>query len=353
MTLDAFLDALTLEAFLDGLMMRPRGRIICCNALNSLNDGQCDKAFVGEVFGWWREMFCHRLRAAGTFPIDSDRFDAAAADALDALVLDSLEPGFLGARPPPQFRLRCRRRPKLKSVGADFATVTPVHGLLYHLIPVDERRRMVAGGGVLVAPDPTDPEVDSFALGGEQRVTLRGDPVGPAPRTVGRPHGLVWLTLTGEVAADLSHPGAAEHVRDILGLIHHGEKRALAVLHLAHAVAGMATGRPTFADAGAHRRFKAKADDKRARHRKAWGHTAHLALLAAGSRKIDGRLERVCLPIPTAGLGPVRLTPLGYTKSTRGTMSGKDDDIAFAERLVKAHGGERVIRASLGKVLGF
>ncbi len=362
MTLDEYLDRLDLRGFVTALLHRPRGRIICCNVVSSVEEGQCSGDFARTVFVWWLDLFRYRVSEEARLrrvwaPVRYQEFDDFAADALDALLAGNLSPAFRVGRAVPNFRLCCRRRSQLKSTVHGLANVTPVHSLLFRLIPEDERRRLAARGAISVASArPTEDEEEGFALLGEQTLNLRKDPDGALRRTIGVPGGVVWLTPSAGVAHLLKSNRAADRLRDVLGLQHHLRGRCLAVLHLDDAaVQRCVTARPTFADAGSHRRFKARADAKRNRKRSAWGHTSDLARLAQGAPILDGRPERVCGPIPTADLDPIRITPLGTTAKTRGATSKgatRDDDPAFAAQLVSRQGGRTRLGARIYAILG-
>jgi hypothetical protein len=362
MTLDEYLDGLDLRGFAMALLRRPRGRILCCNLVSSVDDGQCSGDFARNVFTWWLDLFrCRTREEARLRPVDAPirnrELDDLAAEALDALLAGDLPPTFVAGRAVPRFRLCCRRRSQLKSTVDGLANVTAVHSLLFRLIPENERRGLAARGAIsLASVHPTMDEEESFFLSGEQTLTLRKDPDGALQRTIGAPGGVVWLTPSAGLARLVKAARAADRLRDVLGLLHHPRGRCLAVLHLDDlAVQRCGTARPTFADAGSHRRFKVRADAERNRQRSAWGHTADLARLASGAPILDGRPERVCGPIPTEDLDSIRVTPLGRTLATRGETSkgaNRDDDPAFAAQLVRRQGGRARLVARICAILG-
>ena len=367
MTLDEYLDALTLEAFVDGLLERPPGQVICCNIVSGLDLGQYDGGFVALVLDWWLALFDYRLRNPGSLavrgplPLDADAFALVAARVLDELTQSRHDPRFLASRggSVPQFRLKCLRNARAKAVSQGFANVVDVERLLFSTISSRDLRRLAATGGIVVYPGwSPDPEAKAqlkarFALSGEREVELNTRPSGTREPHLGNPDSVLWVSPLLGLVDDLGDSHPAECLRDALGLIHHGADKALAALHLpADLVHRREGGRPTFADAGSHRRFRADADTRRAQGRSAWGCTVHLAHLEAGRKQVDGRMERVVPPIPARDVGKIRVTPLGSTLTERGAPASAANDAAFAERLLRQHGGRTQLRARLGDILG-
>ena len=98
------------------------------------------------------------------------------------------------------------------------------------------------------------------------------------------------------------------------------------------------SARPTFMDAGDHRRFRARADARHRRRMAAWGHTADLAKVSAKAKNVDGLPEWVCGEIDTDALAPTGgkfgFTPLGRVTTKRDhDANTHDNDAAFARRM--------------------
>jgi hypothetical protein len=368
MTVDEYLDALTLEVFIDTLLERPLGQIICCNGVSGLALGHYDDDFVALVFEWWLARFGYGLRDSGEYsdvgplPLDADDFIFVAARELDKLTQAGQDPRFLDSRAAaaPSLRLRCRRNASSKAVAGGFANVVDVERLLFDLISSEDQRRLAATGGILIHAGWTSDRAAKarvtalFTLSGEQEVELNTRASGTRVPHLGNPASVLWVSPLAGLLDDLGNTHPAECLRDSLGLIHHGADKALAALHLpAELVQRRDGARPTFADAGSHRRFRANADTARARGRSAWGCTVHLAHLESGRKQVDGRMERVVRPIPARDVGKVRVTPLGSTLTERGGPASAANDAAYAERLLRQCGGRTALRARLADLLGF
>lgn len=155
------------------------------------------------------------------------------------------------------------------------------------------------------------------------------------------------------MAERLADSVTADQARDRLGLIHiRTEDGALAVLRIPPAaIKSSRYARPIFADAGSHRRFKARADTVANRSRSTWATTADLERLANSKRSIDGLVERVVEPIQDATIGQrIFVQPLGRVTIERGG-DPSDNDQAFATRLHRQHGGVAEIRVRMKRVL--
>jgi hypothetical protein len=162
--------------------------------------------------------------------------------------------------------------------------------------------------------------------------------------TIGRPDGVLWLTPAEGVGPLLAGDRAADDARDRLGLMSYAAvSHALVALHVpGWALGAGEQGRPTFADAGGHTRFKCRADRAANRRRSAWGCTADLARLALEERSLDGLPERVAYPVPAQRLATLDVTPLGPTTQDR-SPTARDHE-RFADRLCARHGDESALR---------
>ena len=347
----AYIGTLTSTRFLSDLCECPRGLVVVCNVLSGLNDGLFDSHFVRQVFDWWHGCLMHQLQAIDEsfFPLTPEQFEKEVLDALNVLLFAPKDPSFRAGSLKPDFLLACMRKPPADPVRGSYCSVMEVQGLIYHLMLTADRRRLGAGRGVLIGGVPGSDEVDAFILAGENSIALR------AGSTLGNPHGVFWATPTVGLRRGMDPASAADRLRDVLGLVHLGEGRALTAIYFpAATVAPGESARPTFADAGGHRRFRARADRSDHRRQVTWGYTICLSRLASGERRIDGRRERVSRPIPTSRVGSVRVLPLGNTLVTRGydRPGAVDDDKSFAERLARAHHGKAAALGRMKAVLG-
>jgi hypothetical protein len=136
----------------------------------------------------------------------------------------------------------------------------------------------------------------------------------------------------------------ATSVRDRLGLIHYEKGDSLVAISLsADKLKGRRQARPTFADAGGHRRFKTIPDVSRNRLQKSWGHTADLLKFKAGDPNIDGTMERVIEAISTDDLIEIDYWVLGFVSNTRG-LEITDNDAAFATRIMSGRSKNTLIK---------
>jgi hypothetical protein len=145
---------------------------------------------------------------------------------------------------------------------------------------------------------------------------------------------LVWITPRDAFDAVIQgRSDKASDSRDYLGLVHHQTNVHLIALHIpASAVKLVESNRPTFADAGQHRRFLVSCLPASFAHD--WGQTLDLAQLEEGSTVASGGAERVAARIQAqhlAGL-PLQFDYLGKVRSSRGM--GDATDVAFAEQLL-------------------
>jgi len=338
------------SAFLDHLLTVPRGRIVAGNILDGLDEGLFGEDLVREVLDWWHGLFVHRI--AGTYGgrLPRRRLEAELMNTLDLLLLEERKPrGFRPGVSKPEFRLRCAREPTKKEADRDFVSVAPAHGFVFHLVSRNERRRLIGKGAIRIEHEPTKGEIDAIVLKGARVVALRHR------RTIGRRGGVLWVTPAKDVKKDMVGPGAADRVRDRLGLIHRVAGEALLAVHLPSiSIKAEESGRPTFADAAGHARFKTRPDRARNRRRSTWGYTLDLERLAGGERSLDGLPERVVLAIPAGRIGRLQVRPLGHLTLTRGAASaarGVDDHESFAGRLGTRHGGPAGLRGRIGALL--
>jgi hypothetical protein len=149
-------------------------------------------------------------------------------------------------------------------------------------------------------------------------------------------HPLVWITprmRLEERIATSDRP--AERARDHLGLVHHSAGTHLMALHLpASTIELVKSNRPTFADAGQHRRFMVLPPEVPAPFPQSWGQTLDLAEFEDSSRLASGGAERVCARIGADQLNGQKIgfEYLGSIRLARGQGSEADD--IFASEMV-------------------
>ncbi len=262
--------------------------------------------------------------------------------ALDNVQLSSANPDPTGCSGKNDLRLR-RRVCTGRLPSAGFETITDNDLFLTHKVDTKDLRRL--SGKMILLP--------ALGAGGSGYKWLVRDPVSVSLRrgkTLGRRTGLLWITQRKEVEPYINFTDAADRVRDRLGLIHYKSRRRLLRLRIRPTMlAGKSVGRPTFADAGSHRRFKAAADKAANRRRQSWGFSADLSLFEGGAKWIDGAPERVVCPLKTEDVESVEIQYLGEVSITRG--SAPNDDEAFAQRLSVRHGYAGGVRRRIENLL--
>jgi hypothetical protein len=313
---------LTKDVFLDKILSDDKGHIITCNILDGLDKALYDKDFVKEVFDWWIDLCNHQGILSPNMILS----------VLNILVFENLPRGFRPYDRKPEFRLKCLRRINL--TGKDATVTTIVSASIIPLLIRPEDLGTFAAKGVefpssgLMNDDSLDaltrlPETD-------RQVQLKDEAAIGGKK-------LAWISLANRLTNVLRRaPSPADEARDTLGLVHYERDVVLIALYYSAEVLDYnACARPTFADAGTHSRFKARADSAINRMRAAWGHTAHLGRFVRGERNIDGLPERVSSPIGQAAMTAspiITLIPLGRLAASRG-RDVNDNDQKYAERL--------------------
>jgi len=329
------------DRFLDDVLGAPQGCVVACNMLDCLDLGLVDESFVADLWLKWYQAFIDRVRAFRR-GVPRSRLQQELMFALDAVLQGPSDPGSDDCTGANDLRLRCVVRGG-PAPTAGFTHATRADLFVDHVMHRDDRRRLVAGAVLL-------PSAGSAAPGfkwrghGPWRVALKDG------ATLGRPGGVVWLTLSHTLVADIASVDAADRVRNRLGLVHHASGVALLAIRIESGVmAGKKVGRPTFADAGSHRRFRSMADKSVNRRRKTWGCSVDLSLLAGGEKWVDGVPERVACPLSRREAVSVEIRYLGETRTDLG--SDPADDVAFAERLSSRHGLCDDVRGRMKRVL--
>ncbi len=311
----------------DLLLSDPKGIIVACNLLHSLDDGLVDKATIQALLDWWFALY--------DSPYASGRTDVEKLlDALDKTVFERQPSGFRNGQSKPDFRLRCKLKAKRSSTN-DVSTTTSLLVFCNHIIH-DEDYKGLTGYHIPSSPvDISDPGIRRAigqlkgCPGGKLRCRLR------AHGTLGRAGRLMWFTE--EHAVQIGKASAADGVRDQLGLVDYKKGELLVMAVVSHGDIKKAGGlRPSFMDATLHTRFRVHSDTKTCNNRKIWGHTVNLEQFANNRSNIDGVCERVCQPLAAKDVHKVNISFLGDVLSSRGENG--DDNVAFSQRLLKHYG---------------
>jgi len=321
----------TLEYFVERLMAGPRGQIIVCNALDGLYLELFDRAFVREVFHWWRALFVWQRTNVHPGSVAPSKEQEVLAESLHLLVHQDLPPGFRTEPACPKFRLRASS----SSMMADACVHVMNASRFVSLMAEQDRRRLAADQLLSVSPER---HRDSIGVATSVKVRLRAGCV------LGPPRGVLWLTR----AATLDSARTADALRDCLGLVHHSTRATLLAIRLSDRSHAEMT-RPAFTDAGGHRRFRARADAALPTA-EVWGRAVDLERFASESTAVDGEVESVTAPIHADSLGPVEVTPFGPITYSRGTGT-TDDDEAFAKRLCSRLGGKESVAYQVKEIV--
>ena len=304
------------ERMIDLLLKEPIGRIVACNIFAALEENlikrellktfleNCLQAFT-EVTVLTTEDLIGQFEdvARGDRPISNRR----------------------------QFLFACTKRTTAMTEDSEFSTVMEIGTLNGYLI---SDSALADGHASFVSnPDPTDPMLRDAIdlLNGRTDIYRSNAYLGGNPN---RP--LFWITPSEMLLAerrDNSLENLGDAIRDLLGLIRYEDSIPLVELRIpGNRLRCQKHARPTFADAGTHRRFRIRPDTSRARQRSGWGCTVHLRLFANGNTNINGASERVVDPAALNADLDVEFEFAGFTETTRGNTI-EDDDAAFAERV--------------------
>lgn len=148
--------------------------------------------------------------------------------------------------------------------------------------------------------------------------------------TLGYP--LVWITPRDAFKRKLSAAAnEAALARDRLGLVHQAANAHLVAMHIpASAIQPVASNRPTFADAGEHRRFLVSPTERPPPYPRAWGQTVDLEQLEDFFELASGGAERVCARIEGMNLTShvLEFEYLGKLLTSRGVSAATDNAYA-------------------------
>lgn len=320
-----------MEKFVDQILSDHRGQIIICNILDGLDEGLYNKDFICKLLDWWKVLYSHMGGSKSTL-----------LSTLNALVFNQMPIGFRKGIIKPNFRLICCRKTRVINDDTELTTVIPVFVFKFIIHKKDMDR--LHSQGVEFPSDEWQPwneeAINSLMNLPDAHRKIRID----AGKTISK-H-LLWYTIKkGFENALLKGTDYADQVRDALGLVHHEQGKILIALHLSgNALKYVNSGRPTFSDAGIHKRFKTRADKLTNKQRKAWGHTADLGHFASGKPCVDGLPERIAEPIGNNALidsPEVHFTPLGKVKMSRGNTVN-DNDQCFVAHLLKSRSVDKL-----------
>jgi hypothetical protein len=143
----------------------------------------------------------------------------------------------------------------------------------------------------------------------------------------------LWYTREEELRSVLdTSADQSNRARDVLGLVHYRDATPVAAIYFSSELLRSGPrARPTFVEAGDHRRFKAHGESSESKRQPSWGRTADLKKFAVGETNIDGCPERIARPAPD--IHQLRFEILGVTRGIRG-IHAKDADATFANVLV-------------------
>ena len=306
---------------IDSLMRCTAGQIVACNVLAGVEHQLVDRAWVKETLAWMGRLGAHADYATPDKLVDAlrDLRSGRVSEGVD------LQDGL------PDIRLRGDTTPRPFQV--DVTCVVPTHVLRSILSPED-RLRLRREGLALPSSEAgfmADSTINEWRGKPASVRTARFNPNESLGRSV------AWFTRRDVFAQTATGTSdRTEEARDKLGLIHHKAGAMLAALHFPRAaLSGIASARPTFADAAHHRRFKTWPDGANARRRRRWGTTVDLQALNANATSVDGWPERVTKEIGGAALGEGRFEfeLLGSVPALQGTAPATD--AAFATRLAE------------------
>ena len=208
------------------------------------------------------------------------------------------------------------------------------------MVMSSEDKRRLAREGLAMPTSPTDFLADSTINEWRNRPrSARIARLDPASSLSHEQHSVVWFTRRDALEEALAEEDAIDHAqrtRDLLGLVHHQQGAMLSVLHFPpRTMSSCLSGRPTFADAGCHTRFKTWPDGGAARKLLDWGNTVDLHALDAAAPSVDGCPERVTKTFQGHSLSnnsTFEFDLLGAVQTPLGRSNAAD--AAFANRLM-------------------
>lgn len=328
--------------FVNELVAENLGRIVVCNVVDGHAEGHLMKIDVKQYFEWWIDLCEHK----GFKSIPSR------LAAMKTLRNGKYPSTFMVGVKRPDFRFRClKRRPRKQRRFRELCST--VSALVLREVIDDTTRDALAAKSIhFPANDRSDCTDDFVRAMMDLPDSLRTGRFG-AGKSIG-PSDVVWITGKPILDEELDgYEQPADRTRDVLGLVHRQPPEVLVVLHFPWAVTDkVRSARPTFMDAGDHRRFRAQAGARHRRRMTAWGHTVDLAKVSAKAKNVNGLPERVCGEIDSGALaatgGKFGFTPLGRVTTKRGhDAHTHDNDAAFAQRMANGRTDPELANALL------
>ncbi len=312
------------KGFVAKLSSHDRGIIILCNMLDGYEDGLYGKEFIRVLLDWWAALYVWRIKSEG-LPTAKELEAERLLGTLNMLLFQPWPVGFRAGLARPDFRLACIANAPATDCDIQYLNVQLQQTVFDFFLKPDALSRVVAKGGMPLHREPgfrrKISKVDLAATDFKDRQLL------------GREREVVFVTPAEGLKKIMSKPKMASMARDVLGLIHQKDSMDLVALSFAcPAIEPSKSARPSFADAGGHRRFKALASQASNKADRSWGYTVDLDLFHKSAADIDGLRERVTFPFAFDDMKDICLYGLGTVDGTRG-QSANDSDVAFATRL--------------------
>ncbi len=313
---------LTKEQVIDRLLCCVGGQIVACNMVDGLENDLIDPAWTANVLAWMGEL--------STF--DDYAQPEQLVQALDDLRTRRYSVASSLPAVPPDIRLGSVDAPSPFDVEVTCVVAAWVLG---NMMSEGDQGRLAGEGLVLPtrSAEISNADVDKWR---GKPASLRKVRLAPAP-PLGDTHSVVWFTRRDALPMGVQGEGTtalAQRIRDLLGLVHHQQGTLLAAMHFSpRTLSACASARPTFADAGSHRRFKTWPDSVSARNQRSWGSTVDLHALAAARPSVDGCPERVTKSIESnmlTGEATFEIELLGALPAP----SDETTDPVFAHRLL-------------------
>ncbi|MGQ0593667.1 MAG: hypothetical protein ACT4QB_13765 [Gammaproteobacteria bacterium] len=308
-----------MDDLLDLLFQEPLGAVVVCNIVDCLDEALVDAPFVRAFIG----------AAEAAFDQEKPKTTMNVVGMLAKVARGELPVSVSGA-PSIARSFLCGCTVAAAPVYDTCSCVFDVGTFKQYL--VSDARVNEGHGFFLSNPDPADPELKRAidSLNGRDDIFKHKAQLG------GGEFPLFWVcpadTLSIRIAKHLTGDGA----RDTLGLIHHGTGVALIEIRFpANKLVSVKWARPTYADAGTHSRFRTVNDDKTNPSISGWGFTVDLGRFVAGDLVLDGLPERVVEPLAFDRDLEAEFSFVAGTTTTRGLTAAKDDDEAFAQRVLR------------------
>lgn len=314
-----------INGFVGKLAVHDLGVVILCNILDGHAEGLYDVGFVRELMDWWAGLYVWRIKTGGR-PNTKPEECELILGSLNLLLFQPQPPSFRPGRKRPDFLLRISKSLTIDTMDLKYLHVLKSVFVFDIFFTPTATKRVSASGSMALHREPgikrkiSKAKLDStdFNLG----------------QVLGRDGEVVFLTLAEGLKKIIGKPNMASMARDVLGLAHHEEGVELVALGFHCPSVGQSNhARPTFADAGGHRRFKAVADNAVNKADKTWGFAVDLERFEQALAELDGLPERVARPIAFKDMENIDLYFLGKVAGTRGVAGKSGDDSGFERRL--------------------